>query len=108
MRTHQLIDDRSLALARAIVERIDADTKRRGLEHARAVCERWCGMHETPDIHAWRDILTRDWPDVRRVLLDESEYGQRLRQSSPFCGILSPQERWRIWREFRDHDAGTA
>ena len=38
----------------------------------------------------------------RAVLLDESEEGQRLRQSSPFCGILTPRERWAIYREHRE------
>ena len=38
MRTHQQIDERSVALARAIVEKIDRDPARHGLEKARATC----------------------------------------------------------------------
>jgi len=36
---------------------------------------------------------------VRAVLLDESDEGQRLRQSDPFCGVLTPRERWEIYRQ---------
>jgi hypothetical protein len=39
---------------------------------------------------------------VRAVLLDESDEGQRLRQSDPFCGILTPEERWKIYREYSE------
>ena len=36
---------------------------------------------------------------MRAVLLDESDEGQRLRQNDPFCGVLTPKERWAIYRE---------
>jgi hypothetical protein len=40
----------------------------------------------------WERLL-RDGPDaVIEVLLDEGERGQRLRSSTPFAGVLSPQE----------------
>jgi hypothetical protein len=50
----------------------------------------------------WSVIMTRPWEEIRTILLDESEEGQRLRQSDPFCGILSPEERWEIYRDFAD------
>ena len=102
MRTHQQIDERSLALARAIVKKIDDDPARRGLEKARAICRRWHKERPLPAIGEWLKILQGPWEDIRRVLLDESESGQRLRQSDPFCGILSPQERWAIYRKYQD------
>lgn len=39
MKDHDAIDRRSLAMARRIVAKIDADPG--GLDHARAVCARW-------------------------------------------------------------------
>jgi hypothetical protein len=45
----------------------------------------------------WSAILQRPWPEVRAILLDESEEWQRPRQTDPFCGILTPQERWAIY-----------
>lgn len=101
VRTHESIDERSLALVRAIVARIDADPERRGLEHARRVCRTWGEAGNRPALE-WAEIIARPWDEIRRVLLDESDNGQRLRQSNPFCGILSPRERWAIYREFRD------
>ena len=98
MKTHAEIDRRSLELARAVVSKIDADPQRRGLEHARGVCRRWYARDPAPAHREWLDILSRPWEEVRRVLLEESERGQRLRQSAPFCGILTPQERWSIYR----------
>jgi hypothetical protein len=42
------------------------------------------------------------WEEVRRILLEESDEGQRLRQTDPFCGILTPAERWEIYRKERE------
>ena len=79
---------------------IDADPQRRGLQHAREVCARWHVDAPAAAIAEWLSILGKDWETIRAVLLDESERGQRLRQSNPFCGVLSPQERWAIYRQF--------
>jgi hypothetical protein len=99
MRTHQQIDERSLAMVRAIVEKIDHDPEKSGLARARATCERWYRVRPSPAIKEWLQILDRSWEQIREVLLDPSQEGQRLRQSDPFCGILTPQERWKIYRE---------
>jgi len=98
MRTHQQIDARSLQLARAIVERIDADPNRHGLEKARQTCHRWLRERPSQAVREWIGILERPWAEIRNVLLDESENGARLRQNDPFCGILTPQERWAIYQ----------
>jgi hypothetical protein len=102
MKSHAQIDARSLAMARAIVSRIDQDPDRDGLAHARATCERWFRACPAPAVKEWLAILERPWEQVREVLLDESEDGRRLRQSDPFCGILSAVERWQIYREFNE------
>ena len=102
MRTHQLIDERSLALGRAVVGKIDADPYCRGVERARQVCSHWMRLHDNAYIRKWRSILARTWPEIRTVLLDPSEEGQALRQCSPFCGVLTPGERWEIYRRYRD------
>ncbi|HEX3718227.1 MAG TPA: hypothetical protein VH595_09675 [Verrucomicrobiae bacterium] len=91
--THQKIDERSLAMARAIVDRIDQDPQRGGLERARSICRRWFEKNPSAANREWIEILERPWEEVRQVLLDESGEGQRRRQSDPFCGVLTPQER---------------
>ena len=100
MKTHEDIDLRSLRLAQAIVDRIDGDPERRGLDHAREVCRRWCARDPSCAGREWLPLLDLPWDEVRRILLDPSEEGRRLRQSSPFCGILDPRARWAIYREF--------
>ncbi|HMP75454.1 MAG TPA: hypothetical protein PKE12_04060 [Kiritimatiellia bacterium] len=102
---HRDIEERSLLLARAIAERIDADPLRCGVDQARAVCRRWRETGDSRDLRIWSETLEKPWEEIRAVLLDSSEGGRRLRQSNPFCGILTPQERWAIYREFREHEA---
>jgi hypothetical protein len=102
MRTHREIEERSLAMARAIVAKIDADPAKTGLEKAKATCKRWFEQCPAPVNHEWMEIITRPWGEIREILLDDSEEGRRLRQSDPFAGILTPQERWAIYREYND------
>jgi hypothetical protein len=101
MKTHQEIDARSLAMARAIVKKIDADPQHVGLEHAWEVCRRWNLRRSSAVVSEWLEILEKPWPEIRSILLDEGERGKRLRQSSPFTGILSNRERWQIYREYQ-------
>jgi hypothetical protein len=103
VRTHQAIDRRSLEMVRRIVAKIDADPERRGFQHAKQVCRRWLEMGNVP-AREWTILLEQPWEAVRAILLDESEEGQRLRQSDPFCGILTPEERWAIYREAAERE----
>jgi len=100
VKTHDQIDQRSLALARAVVDAIDRDPARSGLERARKTCGRWLLQSPSPAVNEWSLILTREWGEIRTSLLDPGEAGRRLRQSNPFCGVLSPRERWEIYRRF--------
>jgi hypothetical protein len=85
-------------MARRIVAKIDADPQQRGLAHAREVCSRWVAQGNIP-AREWMTLLQRSWAEVHAILLDASKEGQRLRQNDPFCGILTPGERWEIYRE---------
>jgi len=106
MKTHEEIDLRSLALAQVVASAIDRDASLAGLGRARRTCERWLRDVPSPAITEWHGILQREWPEIRPILLDPGERGRRLRQSNPFCGILSPRERWEIYRRFaREHQA---
>jgi hypothetical protein len=106
MKTHEEVDRRSLALARAVVDAIDRDSSRDGLAKARKTCARWQRQSPSPAIAEWLVILQRDWEEIRPILLDPGEEGRRLRQSNPFCGVLSPRERWEIYRRFsHEHQA---
>jgi hypothetical protein len=105
MRTHLDIDRRSLALAEAVAEVVDRDPER-FLARARATCCRWVGKHPSAAVTEWQAILEGGWADIRPRLLDPGEEGCRLRQSSPFTGILTCRERWAIYRRFGGETAG--
>jgi hypothetical protein len=111
MNTHKTIDERSLALAARIVERIDLDPRREGLTKARATCRHWQHIltgNQKACADEWFEILQKPWEDIRDILLDPGEEAMRLRQNTPFCGILSNTERWNIIKEHRDRDTRAA
>jgi hypothetical protein len=60
VRTHQEIDQRSLALAQAGVAKIDGDPARAGLERARETCARWHRDNPVPAVAEWLAILKQD------------------------------------------------
>ena len=93
---HPHIDARSLEMAKIIVQRIDDDPTLIEVAH------RYLGDEERRHgklcraSREWRKILTRPWSEIRRLLLDESDEGQRLRSSKPFAGIVTEEERLAI------------
>ena len=100
---HPHIGRRSLEMARLIVEKIDADPGLFQVAHENL--QRWkhIGGGTLPRCREeWKALLQRPWDQVRRILLDESDEGQRLRSSHPFAGLVSEEERRRI------HDAHRA
>jgi hypothetical protein len=107
MSSHQQIDARSLALAHVVANRIDADPEHGAIEEARTRCSLWRRNAPCADLDLWAELLTKSWPEIRSALLDPSERGTRLRQSNPFCGVISPRERWTLYRSFR-HDPRAA
>lgn len=107
MPSHQQIDERSLALAKVVATKIDADPGKLAIDRARTRCARWRLTAPCDDVNLWAELLLKPWPEIRTVLLDTSERGTRLRQSSPFCDVISPRERWDLYRSFQN-DARTA
>ena len=83
---HPHIDTRSLAMARIIVERIDADPKLIEVAHRKLQREEGRRGRLSLASQEWKEILTRPWSEVREILLDDSDEGQRLRSSKPFAG----------------------
>ncbi len=74
------------------------------LEHAKKTLARWIAQRE-PNVPAalleWRDILEQSsLEEILRLLTRADENACRLRQSSPFCGILPEKTRLEILREY--------
>lgn len=100
---HPHIDRRSLEMAKLIVEKIDADPGLFQVAHENL--QRWRRIRggTLPRCsEEWKRLLERPWSEIRNILLDESDEGQRLRSSHPFAGLVSEKERRRI------HDAHRA
>ena len=102
MHAHRLAEERSLALHRAIADRIM--TEPTALERARARVQRWLDTGEVASYWAreWKTVLSRSVGEIRAFLVDESEHARALRQVTPFAGVIDPRTRWRIWREVRE------
>jgi hypothetical protein len=97
---HWRIDRRSLALHRAIADKLREDPAL--LDVARDNLDRWsrAAGHSQPYWDAWREILDHPIEEVLDLIVEDSEKMTAMRQASPFAGVLSPTERWAIYERF--------
>lgn len=99
--THAFLDEFALAYHRAVAERLRAEPEA-VLERARRTLSRWAegdafGAGERASLEEWQVILgVADVDRLIEIMTDTSDEGQRLRSSSPFVGVLSPEERLEI------------
>ena len=99
--SHAFLDEFVLAYHRAVAERLRAEPEA-VLEHARRNLSRWAegdafGAGEQVPLEEWQGILGEaDVDRLIEIMTDASDEGQRLRSSSPFVGVLSPEERLEI------------
>jgi hypothetical protein len=97
---HQRLDERSLALHRLVAQKLqDAPTL---LDKARDNLRRWQQANGPPSLALveWERIISGSVDQVVAVLVERSEKAARLRQSSPFCGILTEVERRIIYESY--------
>ncbi|MFN8612216.1 MAG: hypothetical protein U0931_32020 [Vulcanimicrobiota bacterium] len=99
---HDRLEKRAMVLAREVVRKIDADPRRIGLEQARQRCRLWLEQRPNPYLIHWQELLLQNWAEVRLMLLADTEEARQLRQNSPFCGVLTPQERWQVYRHAQE------
>jgi len=98
----RLGEERSVAYHSAIAERMRDHPEI--LENARQRVQEWLASRERDRFYVrkWEEILKGDVSSVAAFLAERTELAVELRQSSPFAGVLRPQERWKIWRETRE------
>lgn len=101
MRDHRRNERTSLAYHRVIAERLLADASVLAAAQRRVARWRREGSVHRRYADAWQEILARDPHDVAALLMDEGPSATALRQVSPFAGVLTPRERWRLWRAVR-------
>lgn len=101
---HEILDDRSLEMDRVIAGKIRANPKL--VQIALANIERWLANPDYSEssrqaVLEWKSIIENSPVGALVALLEsDSEEACRLRQSSPFCGILTPDERQAIFRKY--------
>ncbi len=99
---HRIIEARSLAMHCLIARKITAEPAL--LDVARRNLETWLaryGASPPRALEEWRAILEQPWPDIAALISDPGESATRLRQSSPFAGVLTAAERKRVYEAFR-------
>lgn len=99
---HRLLEARSLAMHAVIAQKIEREPELLNVAHNNLM--RWRSRWDD-DVPAWYrewcEIMKRPWPEVAAIITEPSEEGARLRQSSPFAGVLSAEVRKRIYEAFR-------
>jgi DNA-directed RNA polymerase specialized sigma subunit len=106
---HDLIDRRSLELNRLVAEKIRRQPELMDLVRGRldrTLSEPRLSESCKDALREWQVILsTHSLNEVLEILTEDSDEGQRLRQSTPFTGILNQRERLDV---FRRHEAAGA
>jgi hypothetical protein len=99
VRSHEWIDRRSLALHEAIAAKIEGDPQL--LDVARGNLKRWLEISQRPALLEWqRRLDDTPVPQLIAFLRSRDEDAARLRQSSPFAGLLSCEERRHIFDRY--------
>src|SRR5437016_5208652 len=101
---HAFQDAVSLELARRIA--LGLPTHPEWLDLARDNLARWSRQNKNAPLllgcyDEWREILMRPLEEICGLLIAETDEGQRLRQNSPFPGVLPPTEVWEIKARLR-------
>ncbi len=93
-RTHRVAELQALAYHRLVAERLDerlVAQARRRLERSRAngsIHPQWAEQ--------WERTLSMSVPEVAQAISSDSKKARALRQTSPFAGVLTEQERRRL------------
>ncbi len=97
---HDLVDRRSLAFHRLIAAKIEAEPQLIGV--ASRNIDRWKQQGRSESyLSEWESVLRKGVGEVVSVLRSAGQRAKRLRQSSPFVGILAQEERDGILRAYR-------
>jgi hypothetical protein len=97
---HRRLEERSLALHREVVRRIRKNPDLLTAVRDRLTKDIQSGQFSvsvTDAMQEWLDLLKTDSLEkILELMIDQGEKARRLRQSTPFAGILTQEERRRI------------
>jgi predicted NACHT family NTPase len=95
VRSHEWIDRRSLALHEAVAAKLEAQPQL--LDVARTNLQRWLSANTSAALREWWLLLeVTPLPALLALLRSPGDEATRLRQSSPFAGLLTQEERQAI------------
>jgi hypothetical protein len=99
---HHLREIQSLQMHRRIAAMMERDPDAvigKALRNLHAWAAHPHGSAMEPVFKEWLDLLARMEPsEIAAFIVSDSERAVRLRQSTPFAGVLSPREVWAIKR----------
>lgn len=102
---HHLRETQSLQIHRRIAAVMEQDPYK-VIHKAMRNLDAWIERQQGPApgvFQEWIDLLNRMSPsEIAGFIVSESEEAVRMRQSSPFAGVLSPRE---VWAIKRSHEA---
>ena len=103
---HIRIEERSIALHRAVADRIreNQGLMKEAVNNLNRFIQQFLSEKRKPvtALLEWQELLeNQSLEEVLDFMVSDSERARRLRQSSPFAGILTPRERWRIYEAYR-------
>jgi len=102
---------RSLWLHRAVAARVAVDpdtTLQLARENARSFLKRGPSSGTERYLRRWLRLIDEGPEPVMEMLTSTSTVAREMRQSSPFAGVISEQERQAVLRSFQRHRAARA
>ncbi len=91
---------RRLAYHALVAKRLRSDPSIAEMARRRA-CE-WIARGEHVYYgELWLAVLAQPVEAIEARLVDTSEEAIAMRQSTPFAGVLTPKERWALWRSVK-------
>jgi hypothetical protein len=103
--SHELLDEISLELSRRTAARLRQQPDLVALAHRNLA--RWSRLNSNAPAllrcyAEWQEILNRPLEEICALLISETEKARRLRQNSPFAGVLSAREVWELKQRIRN------
>lgn len=100
--SHQQLDRRSLEMHRLIAAKIRAEPELFVI--ASRNIERWShtATRSRAYLDEWSRILSAGMAAALAFATEDSEHATELRQSTPFAGVLSAQERWEFLKKWKE------
>jgi hypothetical protein len=99
--THDIIEDRSLELHRCVAKKLRKNPSLLSIPMGNL--KRWLSKNPgnaTDSFLEWQRVLRQPLEKILDILTADDEEGRRLRQSTPFTGILTEKERSKICKKY--------